>query len=496
MDQEMFRLFEIFRRPHIEIWLQPDRVFLVLALAFGLCIAVVTQPESGGDERDHFARAYQIALGEIFTVPNPSGAIGFGAMFPSGLASDLQILANVAYIDRNRTAFIRHLADTAPTGQPTWVDINNAASYGPGVYTPHIIGIEIGRVFNTSTLMRLYLARLCGLLAYVFLVTVAIRRTPWHPWVFAACGLLPSVLGQAATVNADALTIALSYFVTATILRMAASPATATRRQLLEIGITGVFMGLGKPPYMACIGLLAVPVWRHREQLLKPALAVIATTAALSLLWALYQAGHSIPQDDPHRWLGGNLGYGYAFHNIEPGHQLKYLITHPLSFAAAIARTFWVSGWQGFREMIGRMGTWLAPSTVVGGFLILLVLAARQHAQQSQPPLAQSQPTFDKVMRSWLLAVTSITGLAIFIIGYTNWNAYQALRIDALPPRYALPLLPAFLVAVLPASPSLSPLTSYTRRVALSIGIAVALLATAAIIFCWHLTGDPLFYRR
>lgn len=489
MDQEMFRVFEIFRRSRLELWLQPDRVFLVLALAFGLCFAVVTQPESGGDERDHFARAYQIALGEIFTVPNPSGAIGFGAMFPSGLANDLQTLANVAYIDHDRRAFIHHLGDAAPIGQPIWVDINNAASYGPGVYTPHIIGIEIGRIFNTSTLMRLYLARLCGLFAYVFLIVAAIRRTPWHPWIFAACGLLPSVLGQAATVNADALTIALSYFVTATALRMAASPETATPRRLLEMGIAGVFMGLGKPPYMACIGLLVIPVWRHREQLLKPALAVVATTGVLSLLWALYQAGHSIPQDDPHRWLGGNLGYGYAFHNIEPGHQLKYLLTHPLSFAAAIARTFWASGWQGCREMIGRMGTWLAPSKLVAGLLILLALAARQRAQQLQP-------TFDRVMRSWLLFVTLMTGLAIFIIGYTNWNAYQALRIDALPPRYALPLLPAFLIAVLPTSPNLSSLASYTRRVALSTGIAIALLTTAIIISCWHLTGDPLFFRR
>ncbi len=482
-------LLRVYQRACGTAWLQPDRIFLTFALAVGLTVVAITQPESGGDERDHFARAYQIALGEIFTVHNPSGSVGFGAMFPSGLAQDLQTLANLAYVDRDRTAFIHHLRDTAPTGQPVWVDINNAASYGPAVYMPHIVGIEIGRIFNTSTLMRLYLARVCGLCAYVFLVTIAIRRTPWHPWIFATCGLLPAVLGQAATVNADAMTIALSYFVTATALRMAASSETASRRKLLEIGIAGIFMGLGKPPYMACIALFAIPVWRHRGQLLKPALAVIATTGMLSLLWALYQAGHSIPQDDPHRWLGGNLGYGYAFHGIEPERQLKYLLAHPLAFIAAIARTFWAGGWEGFREMTSRMGTWLAPSALVTGLLSLIAVATRQSAQQEQF-------TFDHVTRFWLLAITLTTGLAIFIIGYTNWNAYQALRIDALPPRYALPLLPAFLIAVLPTMAALTPRASCVRSMILSVGMATALITTAILLATWHLTGDPLLFRR
>jgi len=97
------------REPRAAAWLRPDRVFIVLALLVGLCFAFITQPESGGDERDHFARAYQIAEGHLFTVKNPNGKTGYGAWFPRGLARDLQTLADVAYKNPDRGAFLDHL---------------------------------------------------------------------------------------------------------------------------------------------------------------------------------------------------------------------------------------------------------------------------------------------------------------------------------------------------------------------------------------------------
>jgi uncharacterized membrane protein len=324
------------------------------------------------------------------------------------------------------------------------------------------------------------------LLAYVYLVTAAIRRTPWHPWIFAACGLLPSTLGQAATVNADSLTIALSFFVTATALRMAAFPEAATRRWFVPMCIAGALMGLGKPPYMAFIFLLAIPVWRNHEKLLRPALLIVAVTVVLTVFWALYQEGHSIPQDTPGLWLGSS--HGYAFHDIHPTQQLLYLLTHPFSFLAAVARMFWAAGWEGFREVVGRMGTWLAPSTLVAAFLLLVALATRQGA-------GPEPANFDRAARFWLLAVTLTIGLAVLIIGYTNWNAYQAPRIDELQPRYALPLLPAFLIAALPMSPKLGSQAAYARNAILTLGIAAALIITATLIICWHLTGAPLWTK-
>ena len=472
--------------PRAAAWLRPDRVFIVLALLVGLCFAFIAQPESGGDERDHFARAYQIAQGHLFTVKNPSGKTGYGAWFPRGLARDLQTLADVAYKNPDRGAFLDHLGDPAPSGPRVWVDLNNSASYGPGSFVPHIVGIEIGRIFGSSTLVRLWLARVLGLLAYVLIIGAAIRRTPWHPWLFAICGLLPAALGQASTVNADSLTIALSFFVTASALRMTAFPESIRRGDLVAAGVAGALLGLGKPPYLALVLLFAVPAWRNRDRLLKPVLTIVGVTAVLGALWASYQGTHTISQDDPKRWLSGTQGY--AFHDLATGKQLAHVVSHPWDFVAVVARTFWTTGWDGFRELFGRMGTWLGPTWLAIVCIVLVAIAARQARVPRTPPI-------DRTARIWLGAVTVVVGLAVLVIGYTNWNAYGAPHIDAMPARYALPLLPGLLIAVLPAGPRLSGRVANVRAAALAAAASVTLIIVTVLIAEHHLTGKALFFK-
>ena len=209
-------------------------------------------------------------------------------------------------------------------------------------------------------------------------------------------------------------------------------------------------------------------------------------TAVLAALWAAYQSSHSIPQDDPRRWLSG--GSGYAFHDLDAGRQLSHLLTHPVWFVSVIARTFWTGGWDGFRELVGGMGTWLMPAALVIVCLALVALAARQARPSSTPPL-------DRATRACLLAVTFVIGLAVLVIAYTNWNAYLAPRIDAVNPRYAFPLLPAFLVGVLPAAPRLGARAATVRMAVLSAGIATVLVVTTVMLAEWHLTGAPIFTR-
>ena len=43
-----------------------EKVFLCLAIVFGICISIITPPFQVPDEIVHFDRAYQISKGEIF----------------------------------------------------------------------------------------------------------------------------------------------------------------------------------------------------------------------------------------------------------------------------------------------------------------------------------------------------------------------------------------------------------------------------------------------
>ena len=120
--------------------------------------------------------------------------------------------------------------------------------------------------------------------------------------------------------------------------------------------------------------------------------------------------------------------------------------------------------------------------------IVLVAIAARQARVPRTPPI-------DRTARIWLGAVTVVVGLAVLVIGYTNWNAYGAPHIDAMPARYALPLLPGLLIAVLPAGPRLSGRVANVRAAALAAAASVTLIIVTVLIAEHHLTGKALFFK-
>jgi uncharacterized membrane protein len=312
-----------------------------------------------------------------------------------------------------------------------------------------VIAIAAGRLARLPTLAILYLSRFAGVLSYAALLALAVRRLPIHRWVLIACGLIPASLSVAATVSADGLTMALSFLLVAEALYLAVGTTadTALRRPLVEVAAACTLLALAKPPYIAFALLLLIPAWRHRARLLWPLLAICMTALMLAGLWAIYQAGHSLPQDDPHRWLGH---FRYAFHDLSIGAQSRFVITHPLSFLAIIGRTFVRLGLSFPRDLLGRMSLYMLPPVLVMGSALVIggsTLVGDSDVVRKGLQVAE---------RIWLAAITCGIAITLFFIAYVNWNAYRAPIVEAFNARYLLPLLPPLALAVLPTRVPLS----------------------------------------
>ena len=106
-----------------------------------------------------------------------------GGTFPATLERELDAIAHRVYSDPDRNGFLHLLSRPAPSGSPRFGDVGLFASYGPGAYIPAAVGSDAGRLFGGSALVLVYLARLFQLLAYVAIVTLAVRRLPSHRWV-------------------------------------------------------------------------------------------------------------------------------------------------------------------------------------------------------------------------------------------------------------------------------------------------------------------------
>ena len=134
---------------------RPALVALCLALLAGIAISILTPPLKGGDERDHFTRAYQISTGSILT--HRQGP-AYGAYLPRSFQVEEERLVRLSYLGPDLTAFLGDLGQASASGPTEFVSAGNAASYGPGAYIDYSVTIALGRLLGLSTLVLLYLA--------------------------------------------------------------------------------------------------------------------------------------------------------------------------------------------------------------------------------------------------------------------------------------------------------------------------------------------------
>jgi uncharacterized membrane protein len=461
-----------------------DRPWLVaglFALCFGLLIAVLTPPLTGADERDHFTRAFQLSGGSVLTTKHGGY---YGAYLPTSFAEQTEELARATCCDPSHTAYLHLLGAPTPTGPTVFVSLGNAASYGPGAYAAYAPAIAFGRRLGLSTAELLYLARFAGVLAYAALLTLAVRRLPVHRWVLVAGGLVPAALNQASTVSADGLTMVLSFLVVAEALYLSTT-TEKIRGSLVEVGVAVVLLALAKPPYVVLAGLLVIPMWRRRCRVAATLAGILAVGAVSALTWGSYQSSHSLVQDIPGMFLT-QAGDQFAFHHIDIARQTHLVLTQPWVFVAALTRSLDHAGLSTLHQLFGLLGIYQEA-----WWLVLLALATLLFSSVVNE--AESPTRLDPVLRTGILLGVVMVFLVVYVIAYTNWNAYHAPIIEEVPTRYFLPLIPWLLIGMLPSALHVDALE---RRLNLRLLLTLLLGAvlTASVISLWHFhyTGPAL----
>ena len=419
---------------------QPARYAFVLILLAGSAIAFLTPPLKGADEADHFTRAYQLSGGDASV---HRGGSRYGAVLPSGYAADLAQLSDAVNMNHDHTAFLRLLGQKPPTGTPVFTQAGTVASYGPGAYVAYLPAIAFGRAIGASLAVDVYLARLAGLLAYALLIALAVRRAPFHRWIFVAAALIPEALSQASTVSADGMTMALTTLLIADALRLSSDPDRPSSRMIVETMLAAVCLALAKPPYVAFVLLLIIPAWRFRRRLLLPLSSTIVGSLLVSGLWLGYQRSRSVSLGLPHLTLFSGRQSEYAYRDIHASQQTLDLVHQPWGLAHAIWETIAYQGTAFPKQMFGLLAEYQVPSMVI--VLSMLVLAASC--------LIPDQPTtvrLQRADRAGLLLLSAAVALAICAIVYIVANALGAPRIDQLTPRYFLPLAAPVLIGIVP----------------------------------------------
>jgi uncharacterized membrane protein len=284
------------------------------------------------------------------------------------------------------------------------------------------------------------LARLAQLLAYAALVVLAVRRIPKRKLVLAVCALAPVTILQAATVNADALTIAFTLLVVAEAFHLAdLDPDDIGVAQLVEAGGALVALALAKQPYILVAAFFIVPMWKHRGRIARVLGVELGLAAIATALWTHWAQGSYVPPN--YKYFAGDLKHNFAYVHVDPGKQFSFVRSHPFSFLAAMARTIVHTRVDLFRETFVQ-----APGLRPAVFLAILAVVVLVGAV-----LVDADAVAGGALTRWIaVGVTVVLTVATFLSAYAGWNAVGAPQIDAFQGRYLFPIVTVFVIVAIP----------------------------------------------
>lgn len=427
--------------PRIDLWTG------VLALVLGTVLAFAIPVLGGYDEVQHAQRAWQVSDGGVFPrvrldVTDDGGQVkGSGGDVPQELVDDMGVILQDGVFNAGHASdAFGHLGDRAPGGSLRFVRFNGAAVYSPVPYLPAAATIRVARWAGLSTFTTLLLARLAQVVAYAALVMLAVRRIPRRKLVLAAFAIAPVALVQAATLNADGITIALVLLAIAEAFRLAALPAGEIRApQYVEAGLVLAALGLAKQPYLLVAVFFVLPLWRHRGRAAAILGGLLAGAGLLALAWNRWAQSNYVPPNNT--VFAGDKIRSFAYVDVDPDAQFTFVREHPFSFFAAIGRTFGHYPGTLTRDLFTQTPEWKA------GVLLVLLAATVLVVALFVDGDGLAGGALTRVLAWGLVAVLL---LATFLGGYAGWNAVGAKRIDEYQGRYLMPMLAVIAIAGIP----------------------------------------------
>ena len=224
----------------------PEWIFLIIAIPASTVFAFITPPLQVPDEGSHFLRANEIAEFNIINrhKTGPASIVKLDSAFGRlhFLAGEKTSMAEIT----------QHLGiKLEPEKRTSIVTPDYTVPY-----IPQALGIFIGKIFDSSPLVLMYLGRIFNLLISILLMFYAIRIIPQFKWIFLLLALMPKTVFLFGSLSYDCLTISLSFLTIAVFFHYAfACERNLKLKDLALMALMVLLLLFCKPPYFL-LGLL------------------------------------------------------------------------------------------------------------------------------------------------------------------------------------------------------------------------------------------------
>jgi uncharacterized membrane protein len=401
---------------------------LVVGAMFGGSMIFLTPPFNVPEEGQHFYRSYHCSQGKVYASRN-------GDLVGDELPASLEEAIEATLAHPRSEYELRISAENLKKGllvpldppRRKFLGFPVTARYSPVPYLPAAAAIWAGRCAGRTALEELYLGRAGTLVAYLLLVVAAVWLMPIQKWTLTLVALMPMSVFLAASITADALSIALSLLAIAMILRLVLLRAeSAGRGSMWRLGAILLLVALAKPGYvLIALLFLLVPkdkfsdrrrCWRARAWL-------VGLPLAANIAWVLSVRGLCVPLRpcvDMQAQACWMLAHPWTYLKT-----LEMIINDPYLHAMVIATLGW--------------GTLFLAPAIYGIYWTGLLATAVFDGGQDDVRL----PIWTRMVS---VEVYFLVLAVIATLTYLAWHAVGERMIHGIQPRYFVPVLPLLLL--------------------------------------------------
>lgn len=317
------------------------KVAFVIILLFGIVCSVIVPICDVSDEVEHLTRAEITSQGVL--IPHWTGNdLGFERLYnhTDGEVSEecnmdcgYDAMKSIGFFASNRGDTVFETSQDTDKINSTNILWHSAFEQNPfWGYLPQALGIIIAKLLDLNVIWILWLSRICNLICYAGLISLAVKIAPKYKMPLLAVSCIPITIYQAASASIDSMIFGLGILTVAYFIRLClAENNSVDIKEIIIFLVLCLFLGLCKLPYLAFIFLLLfIPEnkFMNKKHILWVRIGSVLLIALIGLLWSRYLAPALM-----HSWRSR---YNY----INPERQLNFLINHPFQIFKFLQHIF------------------------------------------------------------------------------------------------------------------------------------------------------------
>ncbi len=322
-----------------------EKLFVLIALFFGILFVFILPPFQSVDEGMHFFRTYQISEGK-FISQNIEGAVG--DEIPASLSKFYEMYVPfIRNIDKKTgiSDIKRDLLFPLNKEEKVFTRFTNTSLYSPVCYISQLPGVIAGKIAGLSLGGLYYLGRISNLISYCLLVFFALRITPFFKCPMFLLALMPMSLSLAGAYTCDVAVLGLNFLWMAVILKVMTLPqkVTFSNKWVIILAVLGLLISLSKSYILLLplIFLLPPKFFNTKKDYFISTLGILAVAIAGLAFWSFCIRGLSLDMNN-------------SFANSAM--QMEFIKSHPFAYIFVLIKTFFVKTPRLLITMIGVLG--------------------------------------------------------------------------------------------------------------------------------------------